>query len=218
MKSFYLLAATALLSSCSTEQGSRIGKTINPDEITGLTKLGNSYQDVQFEYELDGTDGNLVKFSSCRDVDETPDDSIKEDQYALLTMLRVNCKAIKLYFNAQDSSESHFPKKLTSEFVRRLPASATPELGGNRDTPVDETLSDTYPKIETTEINAGNVQARFDDLDINYIALARGDFDGDGVEGMLLRLDWQVISAFGNGFDLLLIGADAQNTAVKRRY
>ncbi|MCW8128401.1 hypothetical protein [Microbulbifer halophilus] len=214
MRCIFSLVATVLLLSCAAEEENSIEKSISTDQITGLTNLGNSYQDVQLEYALDGRDGNLVKFSSCRDVDKTADDAIREDQYPLLTMLRANCKALELYFNAQNASKSHLPEKITSDFVRNLPASATPNLGGDRDISVDKTLAETFPKIKATEIGTGNVQAQFDDLDINYIALARGDFDRDGVEDMLLRLDWQVTSAFGNGFDLLLVGVNAKHNIV----
>lgn len=38
-----------------------------------------------------------------------------------------------------------------------------------------------------------------------YQVVARGDFNGDGIEDVLIRIDWHVIDAFGKGSKLVLI-------------
>jgi hypothetical protein len=43
------------------------------------------------------------------------------------------------------------------------------------------------------------------DLVVKYIVMARGDFDRDGIEDLLLRLDWYISTAFGKGFDLIMV-------------
>lgn len=57
-------------------------------------------------------------------------------------------------------------------------------------------------------VNCGshNIEVLIDsDLDINYVVIARGDIDRDGYEDLLLRLDWRITSAFGKGFDLVML-------------
>jgi len=204
------IPTVALLMSCGADKNKNVEKFLNTDEIPGLGELGDHYSNVKLHYQLDTADNGVKQFSSCTEVDNASEEEIKPDQYPLLRMLQINCEAIRRFLLAPDHARTAFPETLTTEWVQGLPATAVPDLGGNKEETPDKTLAQRYKDFSATLINPHNVEAQFDDLDINYVVLARGDFNDDGMEEMLLRLDWDVVSAYGNGFTLVLVSTDGE--------
>ncbi|WP_139309913.1 hypothetical protein [Teredinibacter haidensis] len=46
---------------------------------------------------------------------------------------------------------------------------------------------------------------------ITYVVLARADFNNDGFEDIFLRLDWNITTAFGKGFDWIIVSKASAN-------
>lgn len=176
----------------------------NKNEFTGLKSLGHDISSVRLDYTLDSVDSKELHFNSCIKVNAV--NKVQTDQYHLLRLIKANCIAVGYYFDALKigTVPSFLPENLNEDFIRDLPAKAVPNLGGQslkqqgilaqaKDIKVLST-NDT-----STELSVG------DNLVVNYHIIARGDFNNDGIEDMLLRLDWHISSAFGKGYNLLMI-------------
>jgi len=213
MRTSILFAIVALSSACSSEPAAlEIKKSINMENFPGLESLGANIGEVKLDYDLDGTDGSLVHFSSCEDVRSIEQSSIREEQFPLLSMLRLNCEALELYTQAKNSSVTYLPKKLSSEFIQSLPTEVTPNLGGEKTHTTGNSISQAYRSFTAKELEPTVIQAELDDLTINFTELARGDFDSDGREDILLRLDWANRVSFGKGYELKLISSREQDS------
>ncbi|WP_299592183.1 hypothetical protein [uncultured Microbulbifer sp.] len=209
MRALLTIFAIVSFSACAQKsENGEIKKVIYTDNFPGLIELGSNYGESKFDYKLDAKDGSTIQFRTCSDIENTTENSVKEDQFPLFTMLNINCDALKHYFTADHSQKTFFPQKLASEIIQQLPASATPNLGGNQPPAPNKKISEAFPNAEATTISPTVVRTNLNGLDIDYTLLARGDLDSDGTEDWIVRLDWSNPSAFGNGYELLLIGAN----------
>lgn len=215
---YLALLATIFLAACSPRNAPDINKSLNEEEFAGLETIGNSYESTALNYELDAKDGSLINFTSCSDVENTHKESVKEDQFPLFIMLVRNCQALNLFFKGQNSTTTFLPKMLSAEFISNLPAISIPNLGGEKPVESNETMEKAYPNLKTQEISPSVLQVQLDDMDINFTTLAKGDFNGDGIEDLLLRLDWKMTTAYGRGYDLLLIEADEKIMRITKRW
>ena len=210
----YLLATLLFLltiTACSKLQP--LSKTVyapflNEGEFTGLKKLGDSFESIQLDYALDSSTGGELLLDSCTTVAATKEESIVPSQLHLLQLMKVNCTAAKYYFTASNSkvTTSVLPSGMNENFITSLPGVAVPDLGGDTMTEREGTLAEVEPKLNVMTLteNAAEVELA-GDLVVNYLIMARGDFDNDGSEDLLLRLDWYISTAFGKGFDLIML-------------
>ncbi|WP_231757569.1 hypothetical protein [Microbulbifer elongatus] len=213
MRSLLILFAVMIISACTEKSGNpHIEKAIYTDNFAGLVEVGKNYNESKFDYELDTKNGSAIQFQTCEDIKQTKVGEIREDQFSLFTMLNVNCEALQLYFSAGNSRKSFFPPVLTSELIQQLPANATPDLGGDPSPVSNQEIAQAFPNSEIVEISPTVVRSNLAGLDIDYTLLARGDLDGDGTEDLIVRMDWNNPNAFGNGYEMLLIGANELRT------
>jgi hypothetical protein len=181
-------------------------KFYNFDEFIGFVSMDSENDRVKLDYELDGANGHPVLFNDCDDVMQTPETAIATHQYHLWRLMQINCKSITMLTSADSSNRSYWPPKFDKTFIAELPATAIPDLGGSSPDERKGILKDIEPSLEINSINSHSAKAIVSgDLDITYVLMARGDFNHDGIEDILLRLDWNIINAFGKGFSLLLL-------------
>lgn len=192
--------------SCSVKSPTALPKEINTDEITGLISINNDNGHASMEYELDGTNGTPIVFKTCDDVKQTLETNVVTHEYHLWRLMQINCKAISEFHHANSSNKTYWPADFNTSFIEQLPASAIPDLGGNSFDGKKGLLKDTKPALKFETINSHSIKATFDDdLTVVYVLIARGDFNHDHIEDILLRLDWHIENAFGKGFSLMLI-------------
>lgn len=188
---------------------------LNQSEITGLETLGDDLSTLRLNYALDSTEGKEVNLNSCDAVNSTSASNINTSQHHLLQLTKVNCTAAEYYFNAlkQGNTPSFLPHSLTAEFIKTLPAQAVPNLGGEPLKNRNGTLIEAEKNLTVLSVDNGVVEVSLSgDVMVNYVTMARGDFNNDGIEDMLLRLDWHISSAFGKGFDLLMVTQTGKST------
>ena len=219
---FFALFVVLLGSGCSNETATSAptaavdSKTVKPffnsDEFTGLVTLGDTstkrYQDIALDYALDGKTGKEIQFSSCQQVDATTENQVVTSQLHLLQLLKVNCTAANYYLLANNAitNHSYWPTTLTNTFIKSLPALAIPNLGGDSFNNRQGTLTEAEPTLAIQALNPLSAEVILDgDLAITYVVLARGDFNNDGFEDIFLRLDWNITTAFGKGFDWIIV-------------
>lgn len=208
MKSIVCFGFCLLFCACSTSQDNKLTaqKFLNEDEFVGLEVLGKSYGDIKLDYELDGVNGELIAFSSCLDVEKTKESDVVTSQFHLLMLMKLNCQAAKFYHHAPNNSKSYLTKTPSENWVKNLPALAVPDLGGESLANLNGVMIEHEPQLKINSISDKSVQVLLSgDLDVTYVILASGDFDSDGDEDLLIRLDWRITSAFGKGFELLML-------------
>jgi hypothetical protein len=191
---------------------------LNKNEFTGLQSLGDSFEAVQLDYSLDSSFGEELPLNSCIAVIEAKMSDIDSSQFHLLQLMKINCTAAKYYFSAMSNGEipTAFPIVLTESFVKSLPGTAVPDLGGESMEKREGTLAEVEPTLQVLNLSQGAVKlALAGDLVVDYLIMARGDFDQDGYEDLLLRLDWYISTAFGKGFDLIMLSQTPEDEQPK---
>lgn len=204
-----LLIVVALLSiaGCARPGGTEVPKRFNAPAFAGLAGSADGpYPSARLDFALDTPNGGETLFSSCPQVEATDVDTIRVDQHSVFRLLHANCLALKRYGESRPARVSHLPLDLTAEVIGDLPVSALPSL------PQEPTARRESGRLESSaEINAiepladGRVSVVTASEEIYYVPLAAADFDGDGLQDILLRLDWRMRDAFGKGVDVIQV-------------
>jgi hypothetical protein len=192
-----------------------VSRTFNTKEFTGLISVNSGYLDATLDYELDGAKGRVVHFGNCRQVEATTEQEIESSQYSLFKLLSINCLALKRYSESGAARRSFFPARFTRKLVAAFPATAVPRISDEEMKLRSGKTLFAYEKNLRISIAAdGSARVVTNDDEIAYVPMARADFDGDGVEDVLVRVDWHARKAFGEGSDLLLLSKDSASGAV----
>ncbi len=202
----YLLntCVAALLLGCVAVRAEPPRHAFDETAFAGLadaTQLGRE----RLDYMLDGANGAELRLTRCAQVAETDEAAVREDQYPLLRLLRVNCEALARFAMSRPARRSYLPEALTPALVSDLPSQALPAMGGQVVPPVGGRLGALPGGASIEALLGGRVRVLTRSDDIVYTLMAQGDFDGDGLQDMLLRMDWHARDAFGHGVDLLQI-------------
>ena len=196
------VAVSSALLGCAAVRTAPSEQVFNAAAFAGLVEPRG--EDGRLDYVLDGANGGELRFGRCAQVAATDAAAVREDQTPLFQLLRANCQALARYGAGQPARRSHLPETLTPALVRELPASALPVVGGQATSPTGARVEDA-PGMSIEALPGGRVRVLTGTDDSVYTLMAQGDFDGDGVQDMLLRLDWRTRDAFGRGVDLLQI-------------
>lgn len=181
---------------------------INVQELTGFVERSDTYESIVLDYSLDTPNGDEFQFTSCPSIESTPESNVDTSQFHLLQLIKKNCVAAKYYYQSLSAPvyKSYLPNTINEEFIVNLPATTVPDLGGQFLEQRRGTLREFEEKIEVLSESENSIELILsDDLVINYVVMARGDFNKDGTEDMMLRLDWYISSAFGKGFELVIV-------------
>lgn len=202
-----LLFLISIIASASCAAHTTPIRAFNTKAFVGLvTQQITSYEDAKLDYELDTKEGQPIRFTSCPQVEASTEEKIASAQYQLFKLLAINCIALKKYAASQTAKQSFFPPHLSKKIIAQFPATATPRIS-------DEDIQRREGKTLTQYSKALRIKMQPDqsatlidkDNEINYVLLARADFDGDGFEDWLLRTDWHARHAMGKGTDLVLL-------------
>jgi hypothetical protein len=210
---FVLLSLTG----CTVLNGAPLPSSFNTSAFAGLAgSADDDYSSANLDLVLDEAGGGEIRFVSCPQVEATDEARIQADQYALFRLLRTNCLALKRYASRRPARISHLPRALTPEIVGDLPADAVPRIANESPAlPAGRPLK-AVVAVEVIEgLPDGRVRVLTSTDEIFYVPMAQADFDGDGVQDVLLRLDWRTRDAFGKGVDLLQVTRLAPNGVLR---
>ncbi|MBI3562862.1 MAG: hypothetical protein HY080_14210 [Gammaproteobacteria bacterium] len=214
-----------LISICLTTGGPALGggalqPYFNTQQFTGLASdQVMKYDDTLLDYDLDNANHKNIHFRTCRQVEATRDKDILASQYSLFKLLKTNCLALERFTRARPASQGFLPDRLTKKWIDALPATAVPRMNdedlrrrnGKRLSRYESQL-----RVVLADDGTANVTTKTDQL--TYVIMARADFDGDGIEDMLLRIDWRALRAFGKGTDLVMITKTAAQSPVQLQW
>jgi hypothetical protein len=211
------VTSCVFFASCATNKSSGVTENtpyLNQEELTGLVSLGENLSSLHLNYALDSPAGEELHLYSCIAVNNTLETNVETSQYHLLQLMKANCIAAGYYFEALKIGKvpSFLPDTLNASFIKSLPAQAIPNLGGQSLENRNGTLVESEKNLQVLSLDERVVELSLaDNMVVKYLIMSRGDFNHDGIEDLLLRLDWYISSAFGKGFDLLMVTQTSEN-------
>lgn len=203
-----LVFALLLAGGCVHQPAPACDRTFNTAAFPGLTSASRplDYATAKLDYELESATGQPIRFSTCSQVQSTNEADIASPSYPLFRLLSLNCQALKLYTASTVARQSHLPPTQTVPLVKLFPADAVPRLN-------DEdlarrrghTLSSCEHNLVASTKEDGSVCVRTETDEITYTLMARGDFNGDGIQDFLVRVEQTTQGTPDIAADLLLL-------------
>jgi hypothetical protein len=199
--------APLLLIGCMGDEAERPVRMFNEQQFIGLISTEvTGYQDAMLDYELDDSQGGSAHFSHCAQVETTYEEDIEPSQFPLFDLLSVNCLALRHYAESQPAQHGYFPSGLTAALVAAFPADAVPRISDEEIVRRQgKALAGYEGALQVAIEPNGSAQIMTMNDEITYNLMARADFDEDGNEDLLMRVDWHARDGFGEGSDLLML-------------
>ena len=205
------LLGMVLAGLCSAAAAAPPQRAFEARNFTGLTaKVISSEGDATIDFDFDKLGGGRLHLAHCHEVPTTLMDLVKDPQGIHAEILRLNCLAVHRYARSQPARRSHMPARWSRDAVAKLPAQVLPELG-----PDDAaTPTVTQPRLTLARRPGGRhiTLGRHGDVSVDgaevralFYRLAQADFNGDGYQDWLLRMDWGAQEASMKGSQLLLV-------------
>lgn len=210
------ILVAALLASHLKAQGEAPKRAFNTAQFTGLvTQEVTSYDGTVLDYELDLREGGTIRFRSCRQVESTREEGILDSQYSLFKLLSMNCLALKRYTASTVAQRSFFPAQLRKADIAAFPATAiVPVSEESLAQRQGRTLSGYEDRFDVSIIGPDSATVITSDDELKYHFMARADFDGDGTEDLLVRIDWRARNAMGRGTELILLSKKSADAPI----
>jgi len=210
------LLTCLMLISCSGSN-KNIPPTINLPEFPGFTLKENvSYSTVKLSgYEFKSADGMPVVYNTCPGVTSSNESEVAEYELFRYRLLLNTCHALEKYLAAKPSAESNFPAQFDTRLIGDMPATSVPLLNKTQEEArIGKTVKTYFAGGQLSLEKNGSVKVLTDDDEISYTLLARGDFTNDGVEDLLLRVEWYARKASGKHVDLLILSKTATDKPI----
>ncbi len=210
------LLAASLLIAHGAAYAMDAERSFNTSEFAGLAaqEVG-AYEDAALDVSLKRSNGKRIKFTRCKQVESAKERSIAKAQQQQFRLLVLNCAGLKQYAASKPAKRSFFPPQLTREVVAAFPATAVvpyddEEMARRK----GKTLYsyEKHFKVSVELDDSAKVQTADDKM--NYVVMARGDFDSDGLEDILVRVDSKTRTAAGKDTDLVLLSQKSGLAAI----
>lgn len=207
MKKLSVILSIFISVSCSKLSADEIKPKLFTNYFTGLeSNVVVDYPSIKLNYDLTLRSEKNIHFSNCKQVEETASYDIAVSEFHLLQMLKVNCIALKTYSQAKSSDVSYLQEILDKKDISNLPATAYPYVNEHdKNQRSGKILSDYQQKFNTSLDISGAIKVETKTDQMFYQVVATGDFNADKIQDALIRIDWQVIDAFGKGFKLIMV-------------
>ena len=169
--------------------------------------IGKNLKDTTFEWtmEFKNQDKKTVAFNNCNDISVFNYKNIAFFHRFHFKLFTADCTAIYKYLNAKASNISYFPNNFSDDFILSLPANIIPIINDhifNKRKGKSIKQAFAVEKIQLRN-KSHNILAPEDDLNIDI--LARGDFDNDGIEDLIITTAWYARNARGKFNDLVIV-------------
>ena len=184
-------------------------KWLNPKIVEHFEILDGNYSNTRLKtYSPIQFKNNGERYlQSCREIDATAINSVIEREVYLLLAAKLDCAIARQFIYAEPATSSNLPQPLSIDYLKQLPANITPSFNEQQE---QNAQQKTLVEFKINEVN--NVQEHVfelllnDVLSVKFIEVARADFNGNGVEDVMIMTEWLVTdSGDGEGVDLLII-------------
>ncbi|MGF1771921.1 hypothetical protein L4C42_06370 [Vibrio wakamikoensis] len=178
---------------------------LNPMTFDHVSTDGDTLQDVTFQISFAGFGGEEYIVNNCVDVFAIGDDVIAHQEFARWEWLKASCHGASWYFRSPDTAVSYWEREFDLDLLKTIPVTAVPYLGGQELDDRRGLLGANSSKLNLIKSGEHHVKVQIDNMVIDYVVLARADFNRDGYQDMFIRLDWYGKDSFGEGFDWIVL-------------
>jgi len=211
-----ILLAAILLStfqlSCTAANNDLL-PTLNNDAFSGFTFTKNKITLEGYDYK--NHERKVITFNSCKEALDYNISDIAGHDYFRFKLLVVSCKAVNKYTTAKSSAQSLFPTKLDDTFYKDLPALTTPYLSKTEYSQREnKTIKHAYKSLKiTSKDNTATLITKEDEIYITVVA--RGDFNNDTFEDLLVSSEWYAKNANGKHTDLVILTKTSKDKPIQ---
>ena len=180
-------------------------------------KIGKSLSETKFGWTMVFKDQqrNKTNFNNCNEIATyNPKNIALFDQFRFKLFI-ADCTAIYKYIDANDFNKSFFPKEITHKFIASLPAHSTPIITRHGfQQHKGKSLKSALNPISIKDKN-DKVNLTTDNEEIYINIIARGDFNNDNIEDLLVDSQWYAKKARGKYNDLVILSKTDKDKPVE---
>ncbi len=199
---------TAATKNNSTAQDTR---WFNPS-VFDLNDIENgTIYSAEFEAEFFTRDNSTMTIKDCMELSTMSEKDIAEREYVRWQYFKVDCEAVERFYRGSETAINVWPSEIDFSFIQALPATAIPDLGGEGMDGRQGTLGEFESNLTLIDSAEHNVKVSINETVIDYVVVARGDFNRDGVHDVFLRMDWYIEESFGDGVDWVVLTRESSD-------
>ncbi|GGB13757.1 hypothetical protein [Agarivorans gilvus] len=196
-----------------TEAAKQEARWYNVNDFKGIDSIGANPYDLEFDIAYSGIDGDIVRVKNCLEVSFQGDSKIAEREFARWDLLKSDCEAAKRFYGAPENAVSYWPPTFDLSLLKTFPSTSIPYLGGQGLHGRSGNLAEHESTLTLIESGEHSVKVSYDGIVVNYVVVARGDFNRDGYQDLFVRMDWYIEDAFGDGHDWVALTKLSPNAA-----
>ncbi len=185
----------------------------NAKGFDGIDSIGTNPYDLEFDISYSGIDGNTIRVRNCLEMSSLGDSKISEREFSRWDLLKTDCEAAKRFYGSPENAVSYWPSTFNFSLLKTFPSTTIPNLGGQGLDGRQGTLGEHEPALSIIKSSENNVKVSYDGMLVNYVVIARGDFNRDGYQDLFVRMDWYIEDAFGDGNDWVILTKILPNSA-----
>lgn len=174
-------------------------------------KDGSLYS-FNFDVEFTSPDNKIFKVKDSLDVKSVGEERIASRDYTRWDFLKTDCEVVNRFYLAPDNAVTYWPTMFDISLIKTFPATAVPFLGGQGLDGRNGNLAQYESTLTLIESGEHSVKVSYDGMVVNYVLVARGDFNRDGYQDLFVRMDWYIEDAFGDGNDWVVLTKISPNS------
>ncbi|MCG3738071.1 hypothetical protein EXA16_17390 [Vibrio cincinnatiensis] len=216
---FYIPLAVSLFGLCACQTTSiklevekQESRWFNVKIFEDVDSIGTSSYDLEFDISYAGIDGGMIQLKNCLEVSFLRDGEISEREFARWDLLKTACEAALRFYNAPETAVSYWPSMFDFSLLKTFPSTSIPFQGGQGLDARTGSLAEHESTLTLMESGKHSVKVSYDGMVVNYVEVARGDFNRDGYQDLFIRMDWYIEDTFGMGSDWMVITKKSPNT------
>ncbi len=154
------------------------------------------------------------EFKNCKEVLNYNYERIATFEQFQFKALTSYCIAINKFIKANYSEKTFFPSNISKADIKYFPALSTPFINSYEyETRFKKTIDQVHKKITISyENNRMKLLTKEDEFYIDIIA--RGDFNNDKIEDLLISSDWYARHAHGKHTDLVILSKTSKDSPI----
>lgn len=215
---FYIHLAVAVLGLCACQTTNikpetikQVSRWYNVKNFKDVDSIGTSPYELEFDIAYSGINGDVIRIKNCMEVSYLGDSKIAESDFARWDLLKTDCEAARRFYAAPENAVSYWPSRFDLSLLKTFPSTSTPYLGVQGLDERAENLAAHEASLALIESGEHSVKVSYDGIVVNYVVLARGDFNHDGYQDLFVRMDWYIEDTFGDGHDWVVLTKKSSN-------
>lgn len=197
------LAACAVNQSTSGSSGTEAQPWFNYDVFgQELDVTRSSISDIRLNHRF-RTNGNNLVVDNCSAVLGYKGTVAQADAHGF-TVLQFNCFAAQLFLKTPSTFVSHWSVGFSEPLYRSFSDIAYPNPSGQDysvTSNTHSTMADYVGAVDVNSIGDDFIVTSSNYINTKYQLIAKADFNYDGIEDWLIRMDWQLQAEEGVGVE-----------------